>query len=313
MAGSRIAIVGSGTVGQATGRSFAHMGHDVCFIDVDAKKLRSLRQEGFEVSRPEEFGKHAPFEAFFVSVPTPFARSGVDTSFVETAAQMLGEGPLQREQKFHVVVFKSTVPPGTTRGVLIPLLEAASGKRAGEDFGVAFEPEFLREKSALQDALAPRIIVYGVTDDRTDEALRRMRESFHTPTVRLSLEEAEMQKYAHNLFNAVKISYFNEMRSVCKGLGIDADKIFSLVMTSAEGAWNTQYGIRDYGPFDGKCLPKDTAGFLSWAENTLGSELPLLKATIAVNEGIIRQQQKWYARVADSPRKAQIRVKQKNI
>ena len=93
-----------------------------------------------------------------------------------------------------------------------------------------------------------------------------------------------MQKYIHNIFNACKISFFNEMRTICEAVKVDTDKIFDLVVKSAEASWNPQYGIRNLGPYGGSCLPKDTTAFLAWAKDEKGKSLPLLEAVIKTNE-----------------------------
>jgi len=176
------------------------------------------------------------------------------------------------------------VPPGTTENVLIPILEKHSGKKAGKDFGVCMNPEYLREVSNEEDFKNPWIITIGELDRRSGEMLEEICNHSSCPIVHVSLKEAEIQKYAHNLFNACKISFFNEMRIVCEAVNVDADKVFELVAKSAEASWNQKYGIRDFGPYGGSCLPKDTTAFSAWAKEELENPMPLLKAIIKVNE-----------------------------
>lgn len=280
----KLAVVGSGVVGQATGKVLASKGnHSVTFVDVNQKTIQSLRQAGYRVITPDELtGTTA--EVFFVSVPTPSLNGRMQLDFLVQAAINLAERVLAQSSRRPVVVVRSTVPPGTTANLVTPLLEKHSHKKAGRDFGVAMNPEYLREESAVDDFAHPRLITIGVLDDATKRTLAEVYQPFNKPVNWLSPVEAEAQKYVHNLFNACKISFFNEMRLVCQETGIDADKIFPLVARSAEGNWNPAYGTKNLGPFSGSCLPKDTSAFLNWAEDNLKTPLTLLKAVIDVNE-----------------------------
>lgn len=279
-----IAIIGSGIVGEATGKAFARLGHSVIFSDVNEEKLESLRKEGYRSCKPDAL-EHEPVDLFFIAVPTPQKEDGtVNLSYIESAVKALGLGPLRHLNTYPVVVMKCTLPPGTISGTLIPLLEDYSGKRAGTDFGVVAEPEYLREKSATEDAQSPRVVVAGSQDPRAMHALEWIRSPFHCPFVPLNLEEAELQKYVHNLFNATKISFFNDLRPVCERLnGVDCEHVFQVAMETAEGSWNHKYGTRAMGPFGGSCLPKDTIGFLRWSQKKFSLTLPLLESVIAVN------------------------------
>lgn len=285
---ARIAIVGSGVVGQATGKALSHQGHAVFFCDVDEQKISALRQAGFAAGQAEDLANE-PFDIAFLCVPTPTVDGAVDLSFLHQACETVGR-VLRDVRHYPIVVSKSTNPPGTVRRVIIPTLELFSGKKAGQDFGVAVEPEYLREKHALPDAEKPRLFLVGTEDKHAGHLLAWLRAPFGCPVEILQPEEAEMQKYVHNLFNAAKISFFNEMRTVCRKAGIDAEKIFPLVAETAEASWNRSYGVRDFGPFNGMCLPKDTTGFLTWARQQLGEDMPLLKAVIDVNERLIADQ-----------------------
>lgn len=281
---ARIAIIGSGVVGQATGKSLAKQGHLIIFSDTDPAKLKKLSQEGYQTSAPEALEKEQ-IDIFFISVSTPTEEGkGIRLDFVEAAAKTLGSGALRRLNTYSIVVVKSTLPPGTTSHLVIPILERYSGKHAGKDFGVVFEPEFLREKTALEDALAPRLIVIGSDDPHAAHVLEWVRLPYRRPIIHTNIEEAELEKYIHNLYNATKISFFNEMRFVSEKLDVDAEKVFGLVSETAEASWNRLYGTRDFGPFDGMCLPKDTSAFLRFAKEKMFLDLPLLQAVITVNE-----------------------------
>lgn len=283
---SHIWIVGSGVVGQATGRGFLKRGQEVTFVDVDDSKIAQLRSEGLTaltLSEARAFIRDP--DVIVLTVPTPTTRAGaIDLSYLETAAAEVGRR-LKTAQNYQVVVVRSTVVPGTTEAVVKPILEEVSGKQAGKDFGLCMNPEYLREKTAVKDFDQPRLMVIGQLDERSGDMLAAAYENFGCPIHRLTIQEAELQKYAHNLFNAVKISYFNEFREICRAVGADAEKIFPLVAQSAEGMWNSQYGIRDLGPFDGICLPKDAQAFLAWAGQQ-GLSMPVLQAAVEFNHAL---------------------------
>lgn len=280
-----IAVIGSGFVGQANGKVLATQGHSVLFIDIDPTKIAHLREEGYQATSFAEFPSDVHVDVFFISVPTPTVEGKAYLEHLKQAAESLGK-ILARYSTHPIIILKSTVPPGTTTNVLIPLLEQHSGKKEGVDFGVAFEPEYLREKTSLEDAAKPRFITIGSHDDHTACIVAWLRAPFHCTIKKMQTEEAEMQKYVHNLFNATKISFFNEMRQVCKELHLDDATIFEITAQTAEASWNPRYGIRDFGPYDGTCLPKDTAAFLAYAREKLGKDLPLLASVIAVNEAL---------------------------
>lgn len=282
----KIAIVGPGVVGQATGKSFLKLGFNVSFIGVDKSNIETLRKQKYQAFFPHEFQNGSyKFDATFLTVPTPTINGRIDLSAIKTAAENLGKN-LHSLDKYHLVVVKSTVLPGVSEHLVIPAVEKYSGKKAGVDFGVCMNPEYLRAKTADQDALEPWVIVIGEYDRRSGDTLSFLYRGFDSPVCRLSLSEAEIQKYIHNLFNAVKITFFNEMREIGKQIGADTEKIFKLVALSAEGIWNHRYGLSDQGPFSGVCLPKDTQAFLQWVE-VQGWKADVLKAAIKVNDRII--------------------------
>ncbi len=292
---AKLVVIGSGIVGQATGKGLIAKGHQVVFSDLNPEVLAKLRDEGHTVCPPELLGQEeTDVLAFFLAISTPTVDGRIELGFLESAVANLGN-VLKSHEHYSIVVIRSTVPPNTTRGSLVPLLEKYSGKKAGEDFGVCMNPEYLRESSNEQDFKNPWLVMIGELDTRSGQALEAIYGQCNCPIFHLPLEEAEMQKYIHNLWNACKISFFNEMRGLCDQIGkeagivMDADKIFWITMESAEASWNLKYGIRNLGPFGGTCLPKDTNAFLAWAKDRFGKTLVLLKAVIAVNDDLVRQ------------------------
>ncbi len=276
----RIAIVGAGFVGQATGKGFAKHKHHVTFVDINHQKLEQLRTEGFTAHHAGDYTK-IDGDITMVCVPTPTDKGAIQLDYLKDAVSAFGQR-LATHKKYHTVVIRSTLPPKTTREILLPIIEEHSGKKVGQDFGLAMQPEYLREATANADFERPWVILIGAYDKRSGDVVSNLYRSFDVPIHRCSLEEAEMQKYVHNLFNAVKIAFFNEMRTVAQKEGWDAEQMFQVTAESCEGIWNPLYGLRDYGPFDGSCLPKDTQAFLNWA-SAHGYDLGVLRAVITEN------------------------------
>ena len=280
---TRILIVGSGVVGQATGKGFAKKGHTVAFVDINTQTIQRLRETGLNAMTIREVDWQA-VEIVMLAVPTPSVNERVVLEYIEKAAHDVGTG-LAGIDHFVTVVVRSTVPPSTTEERITPILEQASGKRAGEQFGVAMNPEFLRAVTNEQDFARPWITVLGTTDRRTNEILDTIYRPFGALTVYCTPTEAEMIKYVNNIYNAVKISYFNEVAHICQQLGVDANLVGATVARSAESMWNPLYGTRGGVPFGGACLPKDTSAFLAWAYDN-GFEHRMLEATIEVNNNL---------------------------
>lgn len=281
----KIAQIGSGFVGLAAGKGFAGKGHGIFFYDVKPEVIRKLQMEGFRADHIENLSKmkNKDLDFILISVPTPTIEGKVSLKFLEDTLQDLGKY-LQKAKNFPVFVVRSTVLPGTTEELVIPALEKISGKKYGIDFGVGMNPEFLREARAEEDFANPWMTVIGANDKKTGDLLMELYRPFDGPITPMSIKEAEMTKYAHNLLNATKISFFNEMRIVNERMGIDSDLEFRTVVKSAEAIWNPEYGIKNFGPYGGSCLPKDTSGFFTWTMEKFNLELPVLKGTIQTNE-----------------------------
>lgn len=281
----RVALVGSGFVGQATGKGLAKMGHHVVFYDVKSRIIKSLKKDGFDAKNIKTLSAADghEFDFFMISVQTPTVRGKVQLNFLEMALQDVGRA-ISETKKFPVVVIRSTVPPGTIEKMAIPILEKESKRKIGKDFGVCMNPEFLREVSSEKDFASPWIIAIGTSNDYAGMLLSELYHSFRCQIVRMSFVEAEMMKYAHNLLNATKISFFNEMRIIGKKIGANPEVIFPAIIKSAEAIWNHEYGTKDFGPYGGSCLPKDTEAFLTWSRDNLNFEMPVLRGTIEMNK-----------------------------
>lgn len=277
---ARIVIVGSGVVGQATGKGFTKKGHNVCYVDINPQTIAKLREAGLQAMTAAEVNWDA-VDIVMLAVSTPSANGKIVLDYIEAAAMDVGHG-LATTDNYITVVVRSTVPPTTTERRITPILEQASGKRVGEGFGVGMNPEFLRAVSSEQDFARPWITVLGTSDRHTAEILDNLYAPFGALIVRCTPTEAEMIKYVNNVYNAVKISYFNEVHAICENLGIDSNLIGATVARSAESMWNPLYGTRGGVPYGGACLPKDTTAFMAFAREN-GWDHLVLEATMEVN------------------------------
>jgi len=279
---ARIFVVGSGVVGKATGEGFLSAGHEVTFIDVNPTRLEYLRGLGLDARDELVLTDERP-SFVFLTLPTPNVGHRYDLSAFEAGTRSVGKALADADAK-HTVVVRSTVPPGTTEGLVKELLESQSGKSVGAGFGLASNPEFLRAASAVEDFRWPWMTVVASRSVRTIERLSELLRPFGGELRTFgNPASAELLKCAHNIFNATKISFWNEMWLVAQELGVDLDPIASVVAKSAEGSFNPNYGIRGGAPYGGVCLPKDTQGFLGFAAE-LGVDMPLLRATVEVND-----------------------------
>ena len=287
----RLAIIGSGVVGQATGRGFIARGHSLVFVDTDPETLSGLRALRYDAIPASELPLRKDIDVYMLCVPTPTGKSGPDISALCSAASQVGEGLQTSSANYPIIGIRSTVPVGTLSEVIVSLIEQKSGGKAGVDFGVFSNPEYLRAHCADMDFNHPRVIIIGCDDDKTAQSVRALYAPFDVPITLLRSREAEMHKYLHNVYNASKISIFNEFRSLCQLATIDPDVVFPVVVKSSEASWNPEYGIRDFGPFAGTCLPKDTEGLYLWAK-ARGMAMPLLESVMRVNNALAGKRRK---------------------
>lgn len=276
-----VAIVGSGVVGYATGRALSSLGHEVHYVDVSESRRQVLAREGIECSPQLELSSRSTI--ILVSVPTPTNGEGHDLTIFTAAIESIGIA-VKGSSARHVIVTRSTVPPRTAVDLVTPTLERVTGLVQGKDFIVASAPEFLREVSALDDALNPWMTVVGCRDTYARHRLSELfaplggeMRVFDDPTV------AEMIKIVHNNFNAAKISFFNEIHRISTSIGIDAMAVSEVVVRSAEGQRNPEYGIKGGYAFGGACLPKDLDGLIGFARSQ-NIPVPLLEAVREVNQ-----------------------------
>jgi len=287
----KIGIIGLGYVGLITGVGFASLGNKVFGIDVDEKKvekinkgespiyekdleckLKEIKEKFTATTKIEEL---RDCEIIFICVGTPSKEDGsIDLKYIKQAAEDLSK----ILDSCKVIVVKSTVIPGTTES-LIPILENEK-KKVGRDFGLAMNPEFLREGSALKDFFEPDRIVVGSYDEKTKEILEELYKDFNCPKIFTNIKTAEMIKYASNAFLATKISFINEIGNICKKFGID-------VYDVAEGmGYDKRIGREFLNAgigFGGSCFPKDVKALINIAKE-VGEEPKLLEEVIKLNE-----------------------------
>ncbi len=292
----KIAIIGCGYVGAVTGACFAELGNNVCFIDIDdikLKKIQSCRSPIFEPGLEALLEQNASristntaiqegitgSDCSFICVGTPSNRDGsINLKYIKSAAEEIGKA--LRTMKNHTVVVKSTVVPGTTEDVIIPLLEKFSLKNVKEDFSVAMNPEFLKEGSALNDFFHPDRIIMGIGDERGRMVLDELYRSFSCPKLCTSIKTAEMTKYVSNAFLATKISFSNEIGNLCKKLEIDVYEVMKGV--GLDHRIGPKFLSAGAG-FGGSCFPKDVSALITLAEQN-GENPILLKSTIEINK-----------------------------
>ncbi len=296
-----VSVFGMGYVGAVTAACLAHKGHRVVGVDVNPAKvemvesgrapvlepgLDQLVREGREACRlqatTDPMVAVSQSEISFICVGTPSLPNGrLDVSAVQRCCEEVGRA-LQSKTGFHWIVLRSTVLPGTTKSLVIPSIEAASGKRQGVDFAVCANPEFTREGCALVDFLNPRMTVLGADDSDQLIPLRELYQDMPGQVFETTLGIAEMVKYVCNVFHALKVTFANEIGSLCKELGVDAGAVTKIFL--ADTRLNTSAAYLTPGfVFGGSCLPKDVRA-LSYCAKQLDLDLPLLRAIMPSNQ-----------------------------
>ena len=217
-----------------------------------------------------------------VCVGTPSRSNGdLDTGALKTVSREIGEA-LRKKATRHTVVIRSTVLPGTLRGLIIPILEEASGKIAGVDFGIGNNPEFLREGTAVYDFYNPPKTVIGAVDTPTANQIAALYESIKAPLIKTSIEIAEMVKYTDNAWHALKVSFANEIGTICKKIGIDSHEVMAIFCQDTKLNLSPYY-LKPGFSFGGSCLPKDVRA-LAYKAKSLDLDLPVLNAIIPSND-----------------------------
>jgi GDP-mannose 6-dehydrogenase len=218
----------------------------------------------------------------FICVGTPSQANGnLDLTYIRRICEQIGDA-LKHKTGRHTVVIRSTILPGTMRKIAIPVLQEHSAKRAGADFGVAHNPEFLREGSAVKDFNFPPQTVVGEFDKASGEPLAELYKGINAPLVRTDLETAEMVKYVNNSWHALKIGYANEIGNLCKAFSIDAHQVMKIFCQDTKLNISPAYLTPGFA-FGGSCLPKDLRA-ISYQAKVHDIELPILNSILPSNE-----------------------------
>ena len=296
----KISVFGIGYVGCVSAACFAHEGHDVIGVDVNPSKVEMINQGNSPIVEPgiAELMQEAvnvqrlrattsvndavsQSEVSLVCVGTPSNPNGsLDLSYITRVSEEIGAA-LKTKQGRHVVVMRSTMLPGTIEGVVVPALESTSGKKAGTDFGVCINPEFLREGSSLKDFYAPPFTLIGADDETTAATVRALYANVDAPLYETAVKTAEMIKYVCNSFHAVKVSFANEVGNICKALAIDSHTVMNIFCQDTKLNLSPYY-LKPGFAFGGSCLPKDLRA-INYKAKELDIEVPLLGSILPSN------------------------------
>ncbi|MEV5298763.1 nucleotide sugar dehydrogenase [Amycolatopsis methanolica] len=302
----RISVFGLGYVGCVSAACLAGEGHEVIGVDINPVKIDLVRRGKAPVVE-ERIGELtaavvasgalratmnvaeaiAGSEISLVCVGTPSAPNGsLSTAFLERVTEEIG-GALAGKTGRHTVVFRSTMLPGTCLDLLVPILEKASGLTAGVHFGVAVNPEFLREGSSVKDFFDPPKTVIGELDPASGDAVAKLYEGLPGDVFRVPIPVAEMTKYADNAFHGLKIGFANELGAICRALGLDSHRVMDVFLADHKLNVSPAY-LRPGFAFGGSCLPKDLRG-LVYAAHRADVSVPLLSHVLPSNEEHLRR------------------------
>jgi GDP-mannose 6-dehydrogenase len=295
-----LSVFGLGYVGCVSSACFAKQGHHVVGVDVSASKvgminagLATIVENGISELVAEMVGAgrlSATTDAAdavrrtdvsLICVGTPSGANGsIDLQYVKRVCEQIGEVIGSKDSR-HTVVVRSTVLPGTTRGLVIPTLEKASGKRAGRDFGVCMNPEFLREGSSIRDFYDPPFTLIGTDDPAAGEILTSLYAGIDASVHVTETGVAEMIKYSCNCFHGLKVGFANEIGNICKAFGVDSHEVMRLFCLDTKLNLSPAY-LKPGFAFGGSCLPKDLRA-ITYHARTADVPTPILSATLDSN------------------------------
>jgi GDP-mannose 6-dehydrogenase len=296
----KVSVIGLGYVGCVSAACLAQAEHEVIGVDVSELKVSMINDGHSPIIEPgiselllqakenkrlsattDTVAAVTATDLSLVCVGTPSQPNGsLDLTYIRRACQQIGEA-LAKMDNYHVVVIRSTMLPGSVQGTVIPTLESASGKRAGKDFGVSINPEFLREGSSIYDFNHPPFTLIGADDDRASQQVSRLYTQLDASTITVGIKEAEMVKYTSNCFHALKVSFANEIGNLCKKLGADSHKVMEVFCQDTKLNISPAYFKPGFA-FGGSCLPKDLRA-INYKAKELDVEVPVLSSILPSN------------------------------
>ncbi|WP_417705862.1 GDP-mannose 6-dehydrogenase [Pseudomonas sp.] len=302
----RISIFGLGYVGAVCAGCLSARGHDVIGVDISANKidlinngkspivepgLEELLQQGLRQGRlrgtTDVAAAVLESDVSFICVGTPSKRNGdLELNYIEGVCREIGMAMRDKNER-HTVVVRSTVLPGTAKNVVLPILEDCSGKKAGVDFGLAVNPEFLRESTAIKDYDFPPMTVIGELDTASGDLLASLYEELDAPIIRKDIEVAEMIKYTCNVWHAAKVTFANEIGNIAKAVGVDGREVMDVVCQDHKLNLSKYY-MKPGFAFGGSCLPKDVRA-LNYRAGSLDVEAPLIGSLMRSNAAQVQK------------------------
>ncbi len=298
--GSSVSIFGLGYVGSVSAACFSSLGHKVIGVDVSRAKVEMLgsgrtpivearmaelvaagHKAGLLTATTDANEAVLNSDVSFVCVGTPSLKNGkLDLSHIEHVAAEIGAAIRQKKSP-HVFVLRSTVLAGTTETIVLPILEKSSGKKCGKDFTVCYNPEFMREGSAVADFLNPPYTILGASDTNHLAPLRELYKQTPGTLYEVTIPVAEMVKYFSNIYHAVKVGFANEMGTMCKHLGVDAQEVTKIFTSDSKLNISPAYLSPGFA-FGGSCLPKDLRA-ITYKAKELDLKLPMLESLMLSN------------------------------
>lgn len=302
----RISVFGAGYVGCVSAACLAELGHQVIAVEANSTKVAMLnagRSPIIEAHLNELIDTVvgngrlratsdwstaiAESELAMVCVGTPSQDNGnIDLGSIVRVCQQIGHA-LASKQEYFTVVIRSTIVPGTMRGTVIPILESFSGKKAGTDFGVCMNPEFLREGTSVDDFYNPPKTVIGELNSTSGDKLAQLYKDFPGPHVRTELGVAELVKYADNVFHALKVTFANEMGNIAQSVGVDSHKLMEIFCLDTKLNLSPYY-LKPGFAFGGSCLPKDLRS-LTYLAKTRDIQAPVINSILESNDQQIKK------------------------
>ncbi len=296
----KISVLGLGYVGAVSAACLAKEGHEVVGVDPQQAKVDLINhahspivEKGLDEIIAEQVSAGRlratadvstavrRTDLSLICVGTPSLGNGhIDLKYVRRVCEQIGAG--LREHRGHTVVVRSTLLPGTMKGVVIPALETASGLKAGRDFGLAINPEFLREGTAVHDYFHPPKTVIGELDKGSGDVVAKLYGHMPCPLIRTDYETAEMVKYADNTWHALKVAFANEVGNICKAIGVDSHKLMEIFCQDTKLNLSAYY-LKPGFAFGGSCLPKDVRA-LAYKAKTMDIAVPVINAILPSNQ-----------------------------